>query len=73
MTNPRFILPVLALSAIFAVNREAALPPQLQYITTAHQAGPVGLRDPVGAVSPDGVWLAYFSNRHLFLHHIKSS
>ena len=73
MTNSRVVLPVLALSAIFGVYREAAVPPQLQYITTAHQAGPVGLRDPVGAVSPDGVWLAYLSNRHLFLHRIKSS
>lgn len=47
--------------------------PRLQYITSAHQAGPVGYRDPIGAVSPDGVWLAYIVNRHLFLHRIEGS
>ena len=46
---------------------------RLHYVTTAHQAGPVGFRDPIGAVSPDGVWLAYISNRHLFLHRIEGS
>ena len=59
MTNSRIVLPVLALSAMLAVYRGSAAPPRLQYVTTAHQAGPVGYRDPVGAVSPDGVWLAY--------------
>jgi len=48
-------------------------PPRLEYVTTAHQAGPVGYRDPIGAVSPDGVWLAYVSDRHLFLHRIEGS
>ncbi len=31
----------------------------------------MGFRDPIGAVSPDGVWLAYIVNRHLFLHRIE--
>jgi Tol biopolymer transport system component len=30
----------------------------------------VGFRDPFGAISPDGQWLAYVSNRHLYLHRI---
>ena len=34
-----------------------ALPP-LHYLATAEQAGPVAYRDPVGAGSPDGNWLA---------------
>jgi Tol biopolymer transport system component len=74
MTNPRVVLLVLTLSTLLALYRgSAAAPPRLQYVTTAHQAGPVGYRDPVGAVSPDGMWLAYVSNRHLFLHRIEGS
>ena len=72
MMNSRIVLPVLAISALLAVYHRSAAP-RLQYVTTAHQAGPVGFRDPVGAVSPDGVWLAYISNRHLFLHRIEGS
>jgi hypothetical protein len=71
--NSRVVLPVLTISALLMVHRESAVPTRLQYVTTAHQAGPVGYRDPVGAVSPDGVWLAYMSNRHLFLHRIEGS
>ena len=36
---------------------QGALPP-LHYLATADQAGPVAYRDPVGAISPDGHWLA---------------
>ena len=32
--------------------------PPLHYLATADQAGPVAYRDPVGAISPDGNWLA---------------
>jgi Tol biopolymer transport system component len=38
---------------------------RLRYLATAHQLGIVGYRDPVGAVSPDGAWLAYSEGRHL--------
>jgi hypothetical protein len=51
----------------------SAAPRRLEYVTTAHQAGPVGFRDPLGAVSPDGVWVAFISDRHLFLHRIQSA
>src|SRR4030095_7096367 len=77
--NSRVVLPVLTISALLMVHRESAVPTRLQYVTTAHQAGPVGYRDPggavsrVGAVPPDGVWLAYMSIRHLFLHRIEGS
>ena len=32
--------------------------PPLHYLATADQVGPVAYRDPVGAISPDGNWLA---------------
>ena len=34
-------------------------PKELSYITTAHQLGVVGYRDPAGAISPDSRHLAY--------------
>jgi Tol biopolymer transport system component len=37
--------------------------PTLSYITTAHQFGVVGYRDPVGAISPDGRHFAYAEGR----------
>ena len=39
--------------------------PQLSYVTTAHQLGVVGYRDPVGAISPDGTRLAYSEGRFI--------
>ena len=67
------VLAVFAICAILATYSGSAAPTRLHYITTAHQAGPVGFRDPIGAVSPDGMWLAYISNRHFFLHRIEGS
>ncbi len=40
-------------------------PPELSYVTTAHQYGVVGYRDPFGAVSPDGTRLAYTEGRFI--------
>jgi Tol biopolymer transport system component len=39
--------------------------PRLQWIADAHQLGPVSYRDPAGAVSPDGKWIAYSEGRFL--------
>ena len=39
--------------------------PQLAYITTAHQLGVVGYRDPAGAISPDGKRFAYSEGRFI--------
>ncbi|MEJ2541772.1 MAG: hypothetical protein P8188_17705 [Gemmatimonadota bacterium] len=39
--------------------------PGLAWVATAHQRGIVGYRDPVGALSPDGAWLAYAEGRDL--------
>lgn len=38
---------------------------QLSWIATAHQLGPVSYRDPAGAISPDGQWIAYSEGRFL--------
>jgi len=40
-------------------------PPRLTYVTTAHQLGVVGYRDPVGVISPDATRLAYSEGRHV--------
>jgi len=41
--------------------------PRLTYVTTAHQLGVVGYRDPAGAISPDGTRVAYSEGRHVFV------
>ena len=38
---------------------------RLAWFATAHQFGPVGYRDPAGAISPDGQWVAYSEGRFL--------
>src|SRR5215510_8454390 len=38
---------------------------RLSWLATAHQFGPVGYRDPAGAISPDGKWIAYSEGRFL--------
>ena len=38
---------------------------QLTWLADAHQFGPVGYRDPAGAISPDGRWVAYSEGRFL--------
>lgn len=38
---------------------------RLALAATAHQFGPVGYRDPAGAISPDGKWIAYSEGRFL--------
>jgi Tol biopolymer transport system component len=59
---------VAGLSAIL-FGRQVATPtvdlPQLSYVTTAHQLGVVGYRDPAGAISPDGTRLAYSEGRFI--------
>lgn len=37
----------------------------MTWIADAHQFGPVGYRDPAGAISPDGRWIAYSEGRFL--------
>lgn len=40
--------------------------PRLAYVTTAHQLGVVGYRDPVGIISPDGSRIAFVEGRRVF-------
>ena len=39
--------------------------PELSYLTTAHQLGVVGYRDPAGVISPDGKHFAYSEGRFI--------
>lgn len=52
-------------TAGFAQVREALNMPRLTWVATAHQFGPVSYRDPAGAISPDGQWLAFSEGRFL--------
>jgi len=38
---------------------------RMTWVADAHQFGPVGYRDPAGAISPDGRWIAYSEGRFL--------
>lgn len=38
---------------------------RMTWVADAHQLGPVGYRDPAGALSPDGRWIAYAEGRFL--------
>jgi Tol biopolymer transport system component len=38
---------------------------RLTWVADAHQFGPVGYRDPAGAISLDGRWIAYSEGRYL--------
>jgi Tol biopolymer transport system component len=55
---------------VWAVRRDetSSSSPRLEWIATAHQLGPVGYRDPAGAISPDGKWIAYSEGRFLRVH-----
>ncbi len=55
---------------VFLVS-DAAAEPRLRYVTTARQKGPVGHRDPIGVLSPDGRWVAYSEGRFVKLQHVE--
>ena len=48
-----------------AASESAPDAPSLSYVTTAHQLGVVGYRDPAGAISPDGKRFAYSEGRFI--------
>jgi len=60
------------ISMACAANLPAQFPAsaRLRFVVEARQLGPVGYRDPVGAMSPDGQWLAYASEGRLRLSQI---
>jgi Tol biopolymer transport system component len=70
MTSRRAIVLLILVGAAVALSIWAARAPKvdvsrLSWVATAHQLGPVGYRDPAGAISPDGQWIAYSEGRFL--------
>ena len=55
------LLPVLAVLA----QSPDTVAPRLRYVAAVSQPGPVSYRDPLGVISPDGLWLATASETHL--------
>ena len=53
------------LAMIWVRSDSLESPLSLTWIAVAHQLGPVGYRDPAGAISPDGRWIAYSEGRFL--------
>ena len=67
-----FVLIAIAITAAVVLTIARSTPdplrvelPQLSYVTTAHQHGVVGYRDPIGVVSPDGRRFAYTEGRFI--------
>jgi Tol biopolymer transport system component len=59
---------VIAAVVALLLSRPSPIPvesPRLSYVTTAHQLGVVGYRDPAGAISPDGKRFAYSEGRFI--------
>ena len=55
----------LASALVLFLPRAQQSDARLAWVATAHQFGPVGYRDPAGAISPDGKWIAYSEGRFL--------
>ena len=69
MVRALILLALLAAgTAAFLLAPRRVSPPdasRLTWVADAHQLGPVGYRDPAGAMSPDGRWIAYSEGRFL--------
>ena len=70
MTSRRVIVLLVLVGAGVVLAIRANRTPEagagrLSWVATAHQFGPVGYRDPAGAISPDGQWIAYSEGRFL--------
>ena len=70
MTSRRAIVLLILVGVGVALSVWVARAPEvdvsrLSWVATAHQLGPVGYRDPAGAISPDGQWIAYSEGRFL--------
>jgi Tol biopolymer transport system component len=61
----------IALILLLVVVEDLSSEPRLRYVTTARQKGPVGHRDPVGVLSPDGKWIAYSEGRFVKLQRVE--
>ena len=53
--------------AAAAAHAQPSANARLRFVVEARQLGPVGYRDPVGAISPDGHWVAFASEGRLRL------
>jgi len=60
----------IAIAAAAAGHAQTPGSGRLRFVVEARQLGPVGYRDPVGAMSPDGQWLAFASAGRLRLSQI---
>lgn len=60
----RILLITIACWSISAARAQA---PRATIVVGVRQLGPVGYRDPIGAISPDGRWLAYAVDAHLYV------
>lgn len=59
------VVALVAMVVMRPASEAAAEAPALTYVTTAHQLGVVGYRDPAGAISPDGKRFAYTEGRFI--------
>ena len=64
---PHWIVATLLLPLHFGCKTPTQPNQSLQSLATATQKGPVGYRDPAGAVSPNGAWLAYTEGRDIIV------
>jgi dipeptidyl aminopeptidase/acylaminoacyl peptidase len=62
---------IAVVAAVLLLWKDASSEPRLRYVTTARQKGPVGHRDPIGVLSPDGKWVAYSEGRFLKLQRVE--
>jgi len=60
----------ISMACVANVRAQSPASARLRFVVEARQLGPVGYRDPVGAMSPDGQWLAYASEGRLRLSQI---
>ena len=51
----------LVIAASAFAQQPATSSTRIRFVAEARQLGPVGYRDPIGVMSPDGQWLAYAS------------
>ena len=62
-----FVGTCVAVAPIARAQNADSAPPRSHFVVAARQLGPVGYRDPLGVMSPDGQWLAYASDGRLRL------
>jgi Tol biopolymer transport system component len=58
---------LIALASTSRAQTPDGAPSRLRFVAEARQLGPVGYRDPIGVISPDGQWLAFASSGRLQL------